>query len=93
MALADRDAIMDYIAEDNVTAALELDEDFETHAERARAAPTLYKPGRMKDTREIVVRENYVMVYQVAGESVVVLRVLHATQQWPPVGAKKGKSK
>ncbi len=93
MAISDRDTIMEYIAEDNVTAALELDAEFEAHADRVCETPTLYKPGRMKGTREIVVRPNYVMVYQVEAETVVILRVLHATQQWPPAGGvpdKKG---
>lgn len=84
MALADRAAIMDHIAEDNLTAALELDEDFEAHADRACKTPTLYKPGRTKGTREIVVHPNYVMIYQVEPAAVVILRVLHAAQQWPP---------
>ena len=88
MALADRDAIMEYIAEDNIPAALELDEDFEKHADRACETPMLYKLGRMKGTREIVVRANYVMVYQVDAVAVVILRVLHATQQWPPTATK-----
>ncbi len=84
MAIADRDAIMAHIAEDNPAAALALDEDFEAHADRACRTPTLYKPGRMKGTREIVVRENYVMVYLVQPAAVVIVRVLHAAQQWPP---------
>ena len=40
----------------------------------------------MNGTREIVVRPNYVMVWQVEAETVVISRVLHATQQWPPTG-------
>ena len=44
---------------------------------------TLYKSGRVKGTREIVVRPNYVMVYRVTGKVVEVLRVLHVAQQWP----------
>ena len=84
MALADRDAIMFYIARDNPTAAIDLDLEFETKAENARLKPKLYRAGRVKGTREIVVRPNYVMVYQVLGDVVEVLRVLHATQQWPP---------
>ena len=75
---------MDHIAQDNPAAAIELDEAFEAKAELARKTPTLYKPGRMKDTREIVVRPNYVMVYRVASDMVDLLRVLHAAQQWPP---------
>lgn len=86
MALADRDTIMDYIAQDNPAAAIELDDEFEAKAEQARQRPTLYKTGRVRGTREIVVRPNYVMVYRIEdeGDTLAVLRVLHAAQQWPP---------
>ena len=83
MAIADRDVIMAYIAADNPHAAIELDAEIESVAENARLRPTLYKPGRVKGTREIVVRPNYVLVYRVVGDVVEVLRVLHAAQQWP----------
>jgi toxin ParE1/3/4 len=83
MALSDRDAIMAFIAQDDPRAAIDLDLEFEAKAENARLRPTLYKAGRIKGTREIVVRPNYVMVYRVSGDGVEVLRVLHATQQWP----------
>ena len=85
MALADRDDIMVYIAQDNPVAAIDLDLDleFEAKAENARLRPKLYKAGRVKGTREIVVRPNYVMIYRITGDVVEVLRVLHAAQQWP----------
>lgn len=83
MALADRDAIMVYIAQDNPEAAIDLDLEFEAKAENARQRPKLYKAGRVKGTREIVVRPNYVMVYRVTGDLIEMLRVLHAAQQWP----------
>lgn len=83
MALTDREAIMVYIAQDNPSAAIDLDLEFEAKAENARQRPTLYKPGRMKGTREIVVRPNYIMVYRATGDVVEVLRVLHAAQRWP----------
>jgi addiction module RelE/StbE family toxin len=83
MALADRDAIMVFIAQDNPSAAIDLDLEFEAKAENARLRPKLYKAGRVKGTREIVVRPNYVMVYRVIGNVVDILRVLHAAQQWP----------
>jgi plasmid stabilization system protein ParE len=66
MALADRDAIMEHLAEDNWAAAIRLDEDFGAHADRACQAPALYRSGRMKEKREIVVHPNSVMVYQAA---------------------------
>ena len=83
MSLADREAIMEYIAQDNPAAAIDLDIEFEAKADNARQRPKLYKPGRVKGTREIVVRPNYVMVYRVSGDLVEVLRVLHAAQPWP----------
>ena len=83
MALADRDAIMVCIAQDNPTAASDLDLEFEAKAESARLRPKLYKAGRVRGTREIVVRPNYAMVYRVQCDVVEVLRVLHAAQQWP----------
>lgn len=75
---------MDYIAADNPLAAIELDDQFEAKAEQARQRPTLYKPGRIKGTREAVVRPNYVMVYAIAEDiqELAILRVLHATQQF-----------
>lgn len=85
MALADREIIMEYIAQDNPAAAIQLDDEFEDKAEQARQRPTLYRTGRVKGTREIVVRPNYVMVYRIEDEggTLAVLRVLHATQKWP----------
>ena len=85
MALADREAIMEFVAAENPAAAVALDDQFEAKAEQARQRPSIYKPGRVKGTREIVVRLNYVMIYAVEKEpgKVVVLRVLHTARQWP----------
>ena len=83
LAIEDRARIMDYIAQDNPLAAIELDEQFKDKAAQLPKHPKLYKPGRMKGTREIVVRPNYVMVYRITDNAIVILRVLHAAQQWP----------
>jgi toxin ParE1/3/4 len=83
MALADREAILSFIAADNVTAAAELDMQFEAKAEIARQRPSLYKTGRIKGTCELVVRPNYMIVYRVLPDAVEVLRALHTAQQWP----------
>jgi len=74
---------MDYIAQDNPAAALELDLEFEAKANQLPDHPKLYRPGRVKGTREIVVRPNYVMVYAIKGDTIIILRVLHSAQQWP----------
>lgn len=82
MALADREAIMSFVAQDNVAAAIDLDLAFEAKAEIARQRPGLYRAGRFKGTRELVVGPSYVMVYRVLPDAVEVLRVLHVSQQW-----------
>ena len=83
-ALADRADIYDYIEADNPAAALVLDELFSKIAERLRHHPMLGRAGRIDGTRELVAHENYILVYDIAGDEVRVLRVLHAARKWPP---------
>ncbi len=83
LAREDRASIMDYIAQDNPVAALELDESIEDKTNALVDHPKLYKPGRMKGTREMVIRPNYVVVYRETGDEITILRILHAARQWP----------
>jgi addiction module RelE/StbE family toxin len=48
--------------------------------------PQSGRPGRVEGTRELVVPGTpYVIVYRVeADQIIVVLRVLHGAQRWPP---------
>lgn len=55
---------MTYIAQDNLTAAQALKDGIEAKAAALSTHPKLYKPGRIKGTREMVVRPNYVVVYR-----------------------------
>ncbi|MEO5344185.1 MAG: type II toxin-antitoxin system RelE/ParE family toxin [Gammaproteobacteria bacterium SHHR-1] len=84
-AIQDRDEIYDYIEADNPAAALALDELFEEKAGRLVDHPNLGRPGRIAGTRELVAHQNYVLVYDVTGDMVRMLRVLHAAIQWPSV--------
>ena len=85
MALTDRERIAGYIAgKGSPAAARKLDAEFVEKAYTAAQRPKLYRAGRVEGTREIVVRPNYVMVYRIEDEGVVILRVLHVAQQWPP---------
>ena len=84
-AIADRDAIFDYIEADNPAAAAALDELFSEKAERLTDHPKLGRPGRVEGTRELVVHENYILVYDIGGDLTRILRVLHAARQWPSV--------
>lgn len=86
-AIQDRDEIYDYIEADNPVAALALDELFSEKASRLVDHPDLGRPGRIAGTRELVAHQHYVLVYDVAGDLVRVLRVLHTARQWPPIRA------
>lgn len=82
-AIQDREAIYDYIEADNPVAALALDELFEARASHLIDHPGLGRRGRVAGTRELVAHRNYILVYDVKGDQVRVLRVLHAARQWP----------
>ena len=60
-----------------------LDELFEEKAGRLIDYPGLGRPGRVTGTRELVAHQNYILIYDVTGDLVRMLRVLHATEQWP----------
>ena len=83
-AATDRREIRAYIAQDNPSAALALDELLSERAARLINHPQLGRPGRVAGTRELVAHRNYILVYDVTTDTVRVLRVLHAARQWPP---------
>ncbi|WP_299912866.1 type II toxin-antitoxin system RelE/ParE family toxin [uncultured Paracoccus sp.] len=82
-AVADLMAIVDYISDDNPDAALALMEEIQGKVAQLPAHPKRCRPGRVKGTRELVVRPNYIVVYAETAVAVTVLRVLHAAQMWP----------
>jgi toxin ParE1/3/4 len=83
-ALTDRERIYDFIESDNPRAAIALDQRFDALASRLKTFPHLGRPGRVVDTRELVAHKNYILIYELDGEIVRVLRVLHAARLWPP---------
>ena len=84
LASSDRQAIREYIAQDNPAAALALDELFSEKAGRLVDHPGLGRPGRVAGTRELVMHQHYILIYDVTGDLVRVLRILHTAEQWPP---------
>jgi toxin ParE1/3/4 len=81
---SDREKAIDYIAQDNLTAALSQLDEIEAQTDRLGEYPKLGRPGRIKGTRELVVnRTPFIVVYRIHGEMVQILRMLHGAQQWP----------
>ena len=83
LALNDRQAIRSYIAQDNPIATLALDELFTEKASRLADHPGLGRPGRVSGTRELVVHQHDLMIYDLVNDQVRILRVLHTARQWP----------
>lgn len=82
-ALADREAIYSYIEVENPLAALELDERVSKSAARLSAYPEQGRLGRVAGTRELVIHPNYILIYDLKGEALRILRVLHSARRWP----------
>lgn len=83
LAEADRDDIIDYIAQDNPLAAIELGDAINRRVTELSAQPKLYRAGRVRVTREMVVHPNYLVVYRVTPGAIEIVRVLHSAQRWP----------
>ncbi|MDE5879742.1 MAG: type II toxin-antitoxin system RelE/ParE family toxin [Desulfovibrio sp.] len=83
-ALKSRDALIRYIAADDIRAALALDDEISRAVERIASFPRSGRPGRISGTRELVVRPNYLIVYEELDRGLVVLALLHAAQLYPP---------
>jgi len=79
-----RSDLIDYIAEDNVLAALEVDDTITAATFRLAEFPLLGKPGRIDGTRELVIHQHYILVYEIVDDAILVLMVLHTSRLWPP---------
>lgn len=80
----DLEAIIDYIASDNLQAALRMDELLRDAANSLASFPQKGKPGRVPGTREFIAHEHYILVYVVTQHDIQIVTLLHAPRQWPP---------
>jgi toxin ParE1/3/4 len=83
-ALADLEAIGDFIARDNPVAARPIVVSLVASVDALRDHPNLGKPGRLTGTRELVVTgTSYIAPYRVRGDRIEVLAVFHGSRHWP----------
>ena len=80
----DRLEIRDYIASDDRRAAARMNALFNKAATRLADHPHLGKPGQIPGTRELIPHESYRLVYEVDGQTVWVLALVHTARLWPP---------
>ena len=73
-----------YIASDNPGAANRMGIALLAAVERLAQLPSLGRPGRVADYRELVVPGTpYVIPYRVRGNRLEVVAVFHGRQKWP----------
>jgi addiction module RelE/StbE family toxin len=82
-AIGDLTAIIDYISDDNLDAALALLDLIQRQVGQLPDYPKRCRAGRVEGTRELFVPPNYIVIYAESASAVRVLRVLHAAQMWP----------
>ncbi|MFD1104667.1 type II toxin-antitoxin system RelE/ParE family toxin [Sphingobium olei] len=83
-AATDRLAIFIWIAGDDPQSAAGVDDRIEAAAQRLKDFPNSGRPGRIEGTRELVIaRTSYVAPYQIIGDTVRILRVIHGARMWP----------
>jgi toxin ParE1/3/4 len=81
----DVNGIWDFMEEHHPDAAELVDSKILKAVSSLAQFPKRGKPGRVKGTRELRVPNSaYVVVYLVMESEIVILRVLHSAQNWPP---------
>ncbi|MFT4182980.1 MAG: type II toxin-antitoxin system RelE/ParE family toxin [Rhizobium sp.] len=80
----DRLSIFQYIAIDNEAAAFRMDERFSQVAERLGQVPLMGRTGIVDGTRDYIVHRSYRLVYQISGDDIWILALVHTARQWPP---------
>jgi len=84
LALEDLQHLRAYIARDHPRAAATVAQRILEAVERLPEHPAMGRPGRVPDTRELVIAGTpYIVPYRVMGDTLVILRVLHGAMRWP----------
>ncbi len=73
-----------YIARENPAAADRVFERVLGDVGALAVLPHIGRPGRVPNTRELVVRSTpFIVAYRVYGARVIILAVIHAAREWP----------
>ncbi len=83
-ALANLNDLAEYIAADNPHAAADVVRRIMAAIESLKEYPALGGPGRVANTRELIVPETaYIVPYRIKGKHIEILRIIHASRRWP----------
>ena len=81
----DRRDIWTHITADSPRAAARMDQRFSDAVASLEAFPLRGRAGSVPGTRELLPHPSYRLVYEVDGEVVWLLALIHTARQWPHV--------
>lgn len=81
----DRAAIWDYLEARDADVALRMDQLFSDAAARLADFTLLGHEGVVPGTRELTPHRSYRLIYEVAGDVVWILVLIHTARLWPPL--------
>jgi toxin ParE1/3/4 len=82
-AIANRDAQIAYIANDNPLAAIMQGDLIAKQAGQLIQQPGMGRLGRQRDTRELVISKTpFIVIFRVKADRIEIIRLLHSSQQW-----------
>ena len=83
-AAADLEHLTDYLFQNAPERAAELVRGIYNAPAALLTFPTRGRAGRKEGTRELVLSSlPYIVVYQITGEVIHIVRILHGAQKWP----------
>ena len=83
-ATRDLQAIRQYIADDNPTAAIRIVRAIVERIDTLTSFPNLGRPGRVDGTRELAIAGTpFIVAYRSTADVIFVIRVLHGARTWP----------
>ena len=83
-ALNDLNGIHDYIAKESPAAARRVVLSIRDQAKLLLQHPAIGRPGRLQETRELVIsRYPYIVAYRERGDVIEILLVVHTSRLWP----------
>jgi toxin ParE1/3/4 len=86
LAAQDLKSVKDYISLDKPSAAAAIIKRVMEAVENLAIFPSIGRPGRVPNTRELVVSGTpLIIIYQVQLDIVFIVRVIHGARKWPDI--------
>ncbi len=76
-------SVLDYIARDNELAAIKFRDFIIVKVAVLEQHPHMGRTCDVQGARELVIHENYIVVYRVRNEALEILRIRHARRKFP----------